>query len=111
MKAHQDCKLLGVQGTFEQHRGGGGGFALQKNSPHLLVSNFFIGRLLENGSHFRLAGRPSYRFSLGPDLSGKPLGISTCFTAFIVLFFGASISIILLMTEVATKILKRRIYG
>ena len=45
-----------------------------------------------------------------PDLSGKPLGISTCFTAFIVLFFGASISIILLMTEVATKILKRQIY-
>ena len=110
-KEYKDCKIVRANGLYNQmYRA----FGLQKNSTYLFVFNYFLQLLKEGGPLERLVTK-DLTYELGsdkqfcPGFDGKPLDMSTCFTAFIVLFTGATISVIFFVTECVAKILKIRI--
>lgn len=102
-KEYKDCKILRAPGRYDLTYSA---FALQKHSPYRFVFNYFIQRIMENGLINRYLKDIVDDRQFCPDYSGKPVNISMCFTAFIVLFCGTTVSIILLLAEGAAKILK-----
>ena len=108
---YKDCKIVIARGRYDHTYGA---FGLQKNSTYLFVFNYFLQLLKEGGPLERLVTK-DLTYELGsdkqscPGYDGKPLGLSTCFTSFILLFTGATISVILFVTEGVAKILKIRI--
>ena len=93
---YKDCRILRVPGYYDPTLAG---FALQKDSTYQFVFNHFLQKTKENGHIDRVWKQYVNGRQICPDYSGKPLGMSTCFTAFIVLICGSTVSIILLLIE------------
>ena len=97
---YKDCRILRAPEYYDPTLAG---FALQKYSPYLFVFNHFLQKTKENGHIDRIWKQYVDDRQICTDYSGKPIGISTCFTAFIVLICGSTVSIILLLIEGAAK--------
>ena len=74
-------------------------WAFPKNSPYLNIFNFYFEKFKEKGIWHSINERYKTKPQLCPDLNGKPIEYSSCFTAFLALLGGISISFLLMLME------------
>ena len=101
----KDCKIVAAPGRYDHQQVG---YGLQKDSPYLFIFNHFIQEMKEKGAIDRILKQYLISKQICSDYSGQPLSISTCVGAFIVVIVGVAFSIMLLLTEGAAKILKKK---
>ena len=73
--------------------------ALQKNSPFLGLFNYCLTQKRLTGILNKMDMDDRIQPQSCPNLSGKPLTITSCFTAFIVLFFGICFGLLIWVFE------------
>ena len=78
-------------------------YGFQKGSPYLFLFNHFIQEMRERGTMGAIIAKYETNSQVCPDFSGKPLGISTCIGAFIVLSLGMLAGWSLFMIEHLAK--------
>ena len=74
-------------------------WAFPKNSPYLAIFNFYFEKFKEKGIWHSINERYKTKHQVCPDLNGKPIEYSSCFTAFLALLGGISISVLLILME------------
>ena len=74
-----------------------------KFSPFLDIFNFYISELIEKGQWNAIVNKYQGNPQVCPDLSGKPIDFSNCFTAFLILISGAILSILFFAGEFIIK--------
>ncbi len=60
-------------------------WAFQKHSPYLDIFNFYLKEFKEKGTLGKIEKKYEPQPQVCPDLSGKPIEFSNCFTAFLAL--------------------------
>jgi len=78
-------------------------FGFQKDSPFLSLFNYNLNEMKEKGSLKQIQVKYGPPPQICPDYSGKSLGVGSVFTAFVVLFSGVGIALILFGLEKLTK--------
>ena len=84
-QAYLDCKMIATPGKYDFKPYA---YGFQKDSPYLYLFNHFIQLMRERGTIEAIIAKYETNSQVCPDFSGKPLGISTCIGAFIVLSLG-----------------------
>ena len=74
-------------------------WAFPKKSPYLGIFNFYFEKFKEKGIWHSINERYKTKHQVCPDLNGKPIEYSSCFTAFLALLGGISISVLLIVME------------
>ena len=77
--------------------------ALQKNSPFLGLFNYCLTQKRLKGILNKMDMDDRIQPQSCPNLSGKPLTITSCFTAFIVLFAGIGCGLVIWVFEFLGK--------
>ena len=84
--SYQTCKVIAIPGKYNLVHGG---IALQKDSPYNELFNFYLKEMREKGSLKQIIEKyETGTTQFCPDESGKPLGLESCFTAFLALIIG-----------------------
>ena len=60
-------------------------YAFQKDSPYLELFNYFLQEMKEKGALKQILEKYEGGKQVCPDMSGKPIGINSSFTAFLLL--------------------------
>ena len=81
-------------------------WAFPKNSPYLSIFNFYFEKFKEKGIWHSINERYKTKPQVCPDLNGKPIEYSSCFTAFLALLGGISISFLLMLMEFCKYIME-----
>lgn len=97
------CEVIAIPGKYNYLPFA---FGFQKDSPYLGIFNYYLKGMIEKGALKQIMGRYQSPAQVCPDLSGQPLGLESCFTAFLALSFGMGIGILLITIEVGGKSLK-----
>ena len=95
-KEYVDCKLVVARGKYDFKPYA---YGFQKDSPFLFLFNHFMNEMREKGTMGQILTKYEPKSQNCPDYSGKPLGISTCITAFVILTFGMGICVLLFFLE------------
>ena len=95
-----DCKIVAAPEKYDYKPNA---YAFQKHSPYLYIFNHFMKEIKEKGVMDRIWKKYETGSQNCPDYSGKPLGISTCIGAFIVLIFGMILCGCLFVLEKLSK--------
>ena len=74
-------------------------YALQKDSPFLGIFNHYLQEMREIGALKKILNKYESGEQVCPDMSGQPLGLDSCFTAFLALVGGLMIGLILMILE------------
>ena len=80
-KAYLDCKVIVLAAKYDVKPYS---FGFQKNSPYVGLFNFHLKKMRERGV-IKETLKKITPPQVCPDLSGKPLGINSSFTAFLLL--------------------------
>ena len=99
-KEYQDCLIVVTEGEYYKHPYG---WPFPKFSPFLDIFNFYISEFIEKGSWDAITNKYSPRSQICPNMSGKPIDFSSCFTAFLILICGSILALLLFALEFATK--------
>ena len=95
-KEYEDCKLIAAPAKYDFKPYA---YGFQKDSPLLFLFNHFINEMREKGTMEQIFTKYEPKSQNCPDYSGKPLGISTCITAFVILAFGMGSCVLLFFLE------------
>ena len=79
---YTSCEVIAIPGKFALTPFG---YGFQKNSPYLGLFNYFLHEMREKGVLKEILVKYESAAQVCPDLSGKPLGINSSFTAFLLL--------------------------
>ena len=74
-------------------------WAFPKKSPYLNIFNFYFQKFKEQGIWRNIEEQYKIPPQVCPDLSGKPIDFESCFTAFLAMFVGLSLSILIILIE------------
>ena len=74
-------------------------WAFPKKSPYLNIFNFYFQEFKERGIWGNIEEKYKTLTQVCPDLSGKPIDFQSCFTAFLAMFVGLSLSALIIMIE------------
>ena len=94
--AYAECKILALPAKYDVKPYA---YGFQKDSPFLPVFNYYLKEMREKGSMKQILDKYEPQPQVCPDYSGQPLGFGACFTAFLVLVFGAGLALILFVVE------------
>ena len=70
---------------------------MQKDSPFYWAFHYYINQMKEGGSFKRIENSYSGEGQVCHDVSGEPVDINQCFTAFIIIAVGVGLGLIFLM--------------
>ena len=74
-------------------------WAFQKHSPYLDFFNFYLQEFNEKGAWDAIKSKYEARPQVCPDLSGMPIEFANCFTAFLALFAGICLAVVIMILE------------
>ena len=100
--AYTKCKILAIPAKYDIKPYA---YGFQKDSPYLGLFNHFLRELREKGNLQQILAKYDPPPQVCPDYSGKSLGFSSCFTAFIILTLGSGSALIILIIESSSKCL------
>ena len=95
-KEFQDCLIVATEGKYNPKPVA---WLFQKHSPYLDIFNFYMNEFIEKGTWNAIQSQYRDSPQICPKLSGKPIEITTCFTAFLTLIVGSSIALIIIPFE------------
>ena len=99
-KEYLDCKIIVAPGKYDFKPLT---YGFQKDSQFLFLFNHFLKEMREKGTMGQILTKYEPKPQNCPDYSGKPLGISTCISAFIILAFGIGICVLLFFLEMLVR--------
>jgi hypothetical protein len=70
---------------------------MQKDSPFYWLFHYHISKMKETGSLKEIQNQYSSHGQVCPDMSGEPLDMNQCFTAFIIIGVGIFLGMIFLV--------------
>ena len=85
MEIFKECQIIPTKTKLDSKPSC---FALQKHSPFTELFNKFLNEMRERGVLDKILVTEKIQPQNCPDLSGKPLTMNSCFTAFIALIIG-----------------------
>ena len=81
-KPYIDCEVVVLPANYDFKPLS---YGFQKDSPYLGLFNFYLHKMRERGVMKEILKKYETPPQVCPDLSGKPLGINSTFTAFVLL--------------------------
>ncbi len=102
-KEYRECEIVVTQGKYFMAPYA---WAFPKHSPYLDMFNFFINELIEKGQWHALKQKHASFPQICPDMSGKPIDFANCFTAFLIFFTGAGLSVLVMAIELLIQYVK-----
>ena len=99
-KEYLDCKIIVAPAKYDFKPIA---YAFQKDLPFLYLFNHFLIEMRERGIIGQILAKYEAKPQNCPDYSGKPLGISTCVSAFVTLAFGIGICVVLFILEMFAR--------
>jgi hypothetical protein len=100
LDAYINCKILVTPGKYDFKPYA---FGFQKDSPFLPLFNYHLNEMKEKGSLKQIQVKYEPASQTCPDYSGKPLGLGTVFSLFVLFLFGVGIALILFGLENFTQ--------
>ena len=85
-REYADCLIVATEGQYFMRPYA---WPFPKFSPYLDAFNFYIGELIEKGQWNAIVKQYQPQPQVCPDMSGMPIEFANCFTAFLILIFGA----------------------
>ena len=79
---YKNCEVINIPAKYDPKPYA---FGFQKNSPYLGLFNHFLKEMREKGVMKNILVKYESATQVCPDMSGKPLGINSSFTAFLLL--------------------------
>ena len=92
----KECRIVSTKGKYMKRQFA---WAFPKNSPYLNIFNFYFEKFKEKGIWHSINERYKTKPQICPDLNGKPIEYSSCFTAFLALLGSIIISFFLMLME------------
>lgn len=86
-------------------------YGFQKYSPYLGPFNYYLRQMREKGTTKKILDEHEPQPQVCPDFSGKPLGLESCFTAFLILISGLIVSPFTLLFEAMIRSCSRSFGG
>ena len=99
-REYSDCKIIGTLAKYDFKPSA---YGFQKHSPYLFLFNHFLNEMREKGTMNKILTKYEPKPQNCPDYSGKPLGISTCISAFVILAFGMGSCVLLFFLEMLAR--------
>jgi len=94
--AYANCKIIALPERYDVKAYT---FGFQKNSPLLGLFNYHIRQMREAGTLKRIFNLHISQDQECPDFAGKPLGFTSCFTAFIIFVGGIGLAALIFILE------------
>ena len=95
-KEYQDCLIVAIKGNYNPKPVA---WLFQKHSPYMDIFDFYKNELIEKGTWNAIQHKYDVNPQVCPNLSGKPIGFTTCFTAFLFLIGGVSLALMIMFLE------------
>ena len=83
--SYQTCEIITIPAKYDPMHVA---IAYQKDSPYNGLFDYYLREMREKGSLKQILNKYEIGTQFCPDESGKPLGLESCFTAFLALLAG-----------------------
>lgn len=100
---YSDCQVIVAPARYDYKPYA---YGFQKNSPYLGLFNHYLKEMRERGALKKILNKYESKAQNCPDMSGQPLGMESCFTAFVALCFGMAFGLVLLVLETLNRCCK-----